>query len=239
MFESIYKAIRKDAAPQIIEIGGRQYSDKSLHAVHTPTPDTIKVKTLTALVDYLNTNVDSLTIKTLICHVESPSTVSIKSCLTGDFEDRATYIMAELDQINLPFNAWQDSEKFNIWLQSCFMELEGLAATDKGLVLKYIGNIKTVAEAGLTDDGVSQAVTVKSGIASVKNAVLPNPVTLRPFRTFTEVEQPASSFVFRARQNDGMEFMLVEADGGAWRGEAMKNIKAYMQQAIPELSVIA
>ena len=70
--------------------------------------------------------------------------------------------------------------------------------------------------------------------------MLPNPVTLRPFRTFTEVEQPASSFVFRAKQKDGgMEFMLVEADGGAWRGEAMRNIKEYMQKAIPELSVIA
>jgi len=33
--------------------------------------------------------------------------------------------------------------------------------------------------------------------------------------------------------------MLVEADGGAWRGEAMKNIKEYLETAVPGLNVIA
>ena len=95
-------------------------------------------------------------------------------------------------------------------------------------------------ESATSDDGISQAVAVKAGITSKGVKELPNPVTLRPYRTFTEVEQPASAFIFRCRQDHGkMQFMLCEADGGAWRSEAMKNIKAYMEAAVPGLNVIA
>ena len=97
--------------------------------------------------------------------------------------------------------------------------------------------MREVAEGVTLDDGVTQAVTVKKGIAAVENVTLPNPVTLRPYRTFTEVEQPASQFVFRAAE--GPEFMLVEADGGAWKHEAMQNIKKFMEFEVPGLAVIA
>ena len=46
---------------------------------------------------------------------------------------------------------------------------------------------------------------------------VPNPVTLRPFRTFIEVEQPESKFIFRMRE--GGRCAIFEADGahGSWR----------------------
>ena len=240
MLEKLYRAIRGDAAPVIVNVTGRNYSDKELHAIHAPQPGSILVSTLSGLTDYLITNVDGLERGKLICHVDSPSEVYIRSALLGDFADRACYIRAELDQLQLPFNKWMDGESFNIALQSCFCEPEGLAATDKGLVLKYISSVVSIAEAATADDGVTQAVTVKAGISSKHVQALPNPVTLRPFRTFTEVEQPASSFIFRCRQDNGaMQFSLTEADGGAWRSEAMRNIKAFMEDAVPGLNVIA
>ena len=131
-------------------------------------------------------------------------------------------------------------EAFNILLQSCFVEPEDpMKATDRGLVIKYASNVTTTVEANTEDDGVTQAVTVKKGIAGKGVDILPNPVRLRPYRTFTEVEQPESSFVFRCKDNDGVKFALVEADGGAWKGEAMKNIKAFMEENVPGLNVIA
>ena len=47
---------------------------------------------------------------------------------------------------------------------------------------------KTVANYG--DDGVSQKATITKGIAGKEDVIVPNPVTLRPYRTFLEVEQP-------------------------------------------------
>ena len=62
---------------------------------------------------------------------------------------------------------------------------------------------------------------------------VPNPVTLRPYRTFMEVEQPAISCVFRLRQ--GHMLSLHEADGGLWRLEAIQSIKAFLVQAMVDL----
>ncbi|MDE6735610.1 MAG: hypothetical protein K2J64_09120, partial [Desulfovibrio sp.] len=185
MLEKLYNAIRKDAAPTIVNVGGRDYVDKDLEPIYAPCPQPLMVSTLTALADYLNTNVDALECGKLICHVESPEKVSIRSALLGEFADRACYIWARLDNLEIPFGEWLPAEKFNIALQSCFAEPEGLAATDKGLVLKYISNVTATVEAGVSDDGISQAVAVKTGISSKAVQALPNPVTLRPYRTFT------------------------------------------------------
>ena len=241
MLEKLYRAIREDAEPKAINLCDRTYTTHEVYPVHLPKPIPLTVRTLSGLVGYLQANVDDLSHDNLLCHVESPTGVVLYSGLQGDFDDRSAYLVAELQQLQLKFNTFMDAETFNIHLQSCFTDPEGVQATDRGLVLKYIANIKSTVENGLSDDGVSQQVTVKTGIASVGNAVLPNPVLLRPFRTFTEVVQPVSSFVFRCRQNDecGMQFCLVEADGGAWRSTAMASIKLYLENEIPWLNVIA
>lgn len=237
MLKDLYNAIRTDAEPTILNTDGRNYSDKQIYPIHAPLPEPIKVSTLTGLAQYLNANVDGLEIPQLICHVVSPEMVEVRSSLLGEFKDRACYIRAELRQMKLPFNQWMDSEAFNIAMQSCFTDAP--AATSRAEVLKYISSVAAVAESGMTDDGISQAVTVKAGIASKAMSILPNPVTLRPFRTFTEVEQPASQFVFRCRQDKGIQYMLAEADGGAWRSEAMRFIQEFMENAVQGLNVIA
>ncbi len=241
MLKALYQAIRGDAAPVIVNVNDRPYSDKQLLPVHTPAPATLQVRTLTALVDYVTANVDNLAAEKLFLHVESPGSVSLQSALLGDFDDRKVYIRAKLDQLTLPINEWLDAEAFTIALQACFDEPEdpNLDPTDKRLVLKYISSVSAVVETGTADDGITQAVSVKTGIASKAVSVLPNPVMLCPFRTFTEVEQPPSRFIFRCRQKEGMQFLLTEADGGAWRAEAMKNIKEFMEKAVPGLNVIA
>lgn len=70
----------------------------------------------------------------------------------------------------------------------------------------------------------------KTGVAKLNDVVVPNPVTLAPYRTFPEIEQPKSKFIFRMQS--GPTATLFEADGGAWRNEAMKNIKVWLKTAL-------
>lgn len=238
----LYRAIRSDTPATEITLEGRQYVTRKVDPVYDPTPSLFTVRTLTGLVDYLKANVDKLPVESLICHVESPLEVTVFSALHGSFKQRSTYIKAEAQTRGMSFNKFLDGESFNIWLQSCFVDtpltVDGeLKPTDKGLILKYVGNVREDAVKTTGDDGVSQEITVKSGIAAVKNVVLPNPVTLRPYRTFNEVEQPASSFVFRAQE--GPKFALIEADNGAWESAAMKSIKYFMEFEVEGLNVIA
>lgn len=74
-----------------------------------------------------------------------------------------------------------------------------MQATDRGVVIKYASNVTTPVEANAEDDEVTQAVTIRKGIAGKSVDILPNSVTLRPYRTFTEVEQPASVSSFAAK----------------------------------------
>ena len=72
---------------------------------------------------------------------------------------------------------------------------------------------------------------------------VPNPVTLKPYRTFLEVDQPASDFIFRMKEYSGsIGCALFEADGGAWKMEAMQNMEAYLQdelKGLDQFTVIA
>ncbi|PFR65873.1 hypothetical protein COK29_26730, partial [Bacillus cereus] len=60
----------------------------------------------------------------------------------------------------------------------------------------------------------------------------PNPVSLQPYRTFVEVEQPKSNFIFRMK--DGPRCSIHEADGGAWKLQAMNNIEDYLTTALAD-----
>jgi hypothetical protein len=67
----------------------------------------------------------------------------------------------------------------------------------------------------------------KLGVATVSNTQVPNPIKLKPFRTFAEIEQPESEFILRLQ--DGPRIALFAADGGKWKLEAINSIKKYFQ----------
>lgn len=71
-------------------------------------------------------------------------------------------------------------------------------------------------------------------LLSKADAVIPSPVRLKPYRTFTEVDQPESDFVFRMKEDkyDGVQCALFEADGGAWKLHAMESIQEYLEEQL-------
>lgn len=205
------------------------YSDKPLQRLqkHIPMVDSsINMCTLTSLVDYIKGNIDAMSEK-MIIQVVDPETVVLFSQLNEE-RDREKLVVVNARIPDFKFDTFMDQEKFCINLQSKFVDDSD---SDRALILKFAGTVEsgTVAEYG--DDGVTQKATVKTGIASKGDAIVPNPVRLRPYRTFLEVEQPRSEFIFRMKQDkyDGVLCAIFEADGGAWKMEATASIKNYLQ----------
>lgn len=208
----------------IIQLEQGTFSRENLKRVNDPVATTLKVSTLTGLVDYIKANVDELKGELLI-QVKSHDEVRLFSKLNTD-RDRELYIQAEaILPNNIRYNSFIDTENFNIMLQSSFVD-----TGDKAVLLKYTGLVQDEAVKSTGDDGVSQQVTVKTGVASVGQAIVPNPVSLAPYRTFPEVEQPTSKFIFRMQS--GPRAALFEADGGAWRNQAILNIKNYLEKEL-------
>jgi hypothetical protein len=218
------------AKTEIIEVDAQQYSTKQMHHVKQPKPAQIKTTTLTALVDYIKSGMDEK-FSDLLVHVISPKEVALYSELRAD-SDRECYMFCEaLTPNNITFNRFMEAESFNIMLQSSFVANE-----DRDILLKVTGCIQDKAVKEIGDDGVSQAVTIKTGIAKVNDVKVPNPVSVAPYRTFPEIEQPESKFIFRMQT--GPQAALFEADGGAWRNEAMNRIKSYLQEQLQGLENI-
>lgn len=217
--------------PKISNINGETYSDKLLHRIcHNPKAAPIELTTLSSLVDYIKSKSDAMEEK-MIVHVVSPTQVKLYSNLDLDrVREYMVEVKAELPQF--VFGRFAGHENFIIGVQSMF-----IPNTDSELLLKFAGTVEggTIADYG--DDGVSQKATVKTGLASKSDAIIPSPVTLKPYRTFTEVKQPESQFIFRMKEDKydgGVQCALFEADGGAWRLEAMKNVKEYLERELSE-----
>ena len=207
------------------------YSDKSLVQLskYRPRAESIKMSTLTSLVDYIKGNIDTMA-ERMIVQVESPEKVYLFSQL--DEDRKREYLVKVSAQVpEFDYDRFLEHEVFCINVQSKFVNDPG---TDKDLILKFAGTVEQGSVAEYGDDGVTQKATVKTGIASKTDAVVPNPVKLRPYRTFMEVEQPVSEFIFRMGEGKGVTCALFEADGGAWKNAAMKNIKDYLEFELAE-----
>lgn len=142
---------------------------------------------------------------------------------------RETLFISRAEVSEFGFDLWYDQERFMIELQANFQMNNDLAA-----VMKMAGNIDKKNSANFTDDGVTQVATINAGVAVKADALVPNPVELIPFRTFQEVDQPASKFVFRVGNQEEPTFKLVEAENNIWKNQAIENVKRFLRDALPE-----
>lgn len=214
-------------AAEIHEENGQVFSDRNLQLLEEPKATPFEVHTLSGLVDYLQSHVDGK--EPVIVHVVSPTEVTAKSALNKD-KRRGFFIRAEALLPRISFNSYYDVEDFNILLQSSFV-----SNNDKKIMLQLVGNIREENVREVGDDGISQSVVAKASVSSaatVANVEVPNPVELIPYRTFIEVDQPESQFVFRMK--DGPRAAIFEADGGAWKINAIENIREYLEKTLEE-----
>ena len=215
-----------NVSPETIEICGKTYCTKNLKRYdEQPKASPICAASLTALIDYIANNPGELPDCKMIVHVTAPDEVCFYSALDKE-RTRETLFMAKAKLPRFDFDTAMSQESFIIGLQSCFVENE-----DRALIMKVAGNVENKSVSTYGDDGVSQKATIKQGIASKADVLVPNPVTLIPYRTFLEVEQIESRFVFRIKEGREGEplFKLVEADGGAWKYEAMESVAFYLK----------
>lgn len=205
---------------------GKEYFDINKHDFRELRPrkyaPILELQTLKSLVDYLKSDNDFIGGRRLVVVVESYQRVSVYDQVDFENGKRPQLVSVKATVPVIPFSNWRDQEEFNIMLQSMFIN-----DADRNLVLDFASHLKIEKGAEVQDNGISQMATVRDGVASLAHAKTPNPVTLRPYRTFNEVEQPASQFVFRV--NKSANLALFEADGGKWKLDAVKNISDYLK----------
>lgn len=185
----------------------------------------VSLNTLSGMVNYIKSNLERIDEK-LILQIRNEEVISLIGTLEID-GSREVLARAKAIVPEFSFDRYHDVEEFNIALQSKFVPNE-----DRSILLQVVGNVSEDNVKTVGDDGVSQAVTINQGVASKASVKVPNPVELAPYRTFLEVTQPESQFVFRMK--DGPRAAIFEADGGAWRNQAIVNIREYFKEELSE-----
>ena len=221
----------KAEKPEVVEINGRTYCTKDLRRYDpADKAEPIKATTLTSLVDYIKESREELRDR-MIIQVISATKVLLYSGLLPE-RDRETLFEVNALLPQFEYGREYDQESFLVSMQSCFKESD-----DREAVTILASNIVNTQEATYSDNGTTQQAVMKTGITTKDNVLVPNPVNLIPYRTFLEVEQPASDFIFRISEGRGGApvFKLVAADGGLWKSQAVENVKKYLTEALKDI----
>jgi len=199
---------------------------------HDPRPGVIEVDNLDALCSYFQYDPEELIKKHgAIVIIHGYDCVSLSTGIYGPEGVRTRLIRAQSKTECFDFTFSRDLESIIIGLQSCFVRTDQTQELIDFLSLVSIDN-----GASFQDNGISQSVTVRNKTTGKKKwANAPGSLELTPFRTFLELDQPESLFVFRLQQHGGeVKVTLHGADGGAWKLEAVKRIRKYLKKQLPE-----
>lgn len=247
MLVKLFDAIKKSAAIERFQVGGREYTSATIFPVRQPAPEPLVVSNLSSLVAYVRgvaARDSGAGVEELVVHVEGPTVATVLSTASSQFCERKTYLKAVEQCAWKGAGQWMPPEQFIIMLQSQFLQDE----TSRS-ILALVGNIEDSAVTRFNDDGVTQQVVASTGIVRRENVAVPPRVTLTPMRSFSEATQVPSPFVLRMQSGKGPsssgssdpsvraatppQIALFEADGGAWRNQAMASVRAYLDANLP------
>ena len=228
MLKDFVNKLMELAAPTTVEVDGSVYSNQDLVFIQDkkPMPRCIDLTGLDSICKMVRNEADHIGLQIFI-QVKDYKSVSVFTSLDSD-EDRLYLYKCVADTPAVTTDRFMAYEKAAIELRSLYIPNEGTK-----YLLQLLSSISNESKVTSSDNGVTQQVEARSGIALKSMVKIEPRVTLQPFRTFIEVEQPASEFLLRI--NERGEIGFFPADGGVWKLEATRNVAGYFENALKDL----
>ena len=211
--------------PKVIVTPQGAFADKHLYRVENKLADTIVLSSLSGLAEMIKQEMSKYNLP-LFVRATSAERVHVLGTVRYDMQRERPYV-AYAKFNSFDFDSYMSIENMIICLKSRFAPTE-----DRDYLVQLLGNITDQQSVQTKDDGITQSATVKSGIQLVGEQRIKPIITLKPYRTFLEVEQPESEFLIRLK--DGRA-ALFEADGGAWEREAVKNVADKLRELLEDV----
>lgn len=242
MIKEAIKFIMGKAKESVIRLqiaeNGIEYTNNDLKPILPPSwekPAKLTFHTLTGLAEYIKCGGEMMEVVEsdfAFARVKDFNQVYLSGQLNPEnFNRRFDYAEAVLDINSFPFGTWIPLETFVISLQSQFEQTDAINE-----MLDYLGNLANEHVRENKDDGFSQTIQIRIGIQQKENLKIKNPLTLKPYRTFLEVDQPESKCILRLKEMEKeLNCSLHIADGGMWKLEAINNISVWLEKEVGEL----
>lgn len=225
-----------------------EWTDKELQPViDRPLEAPISCSTLKSLVTLWEEGIAGGEPAKQFMHVVDPFTVEVIASQCDKYARRQVFAKCSYPSGSCPaftFNRWMAPEDFLIQVQQGFQRVkiqhdDESMARDLDYILEVASKITAESTVEHQDDGISQRVAVRQGVQLKEERVLRPRVNLAPFRTFAEIDQPISTFIFRAKlTGESVLLAIFEGDGGRWRLAATEEIKRWLADEIPSVSIV-
>lgn len=230
MIREAIEKIQELAQPIIKEIEGNTYQLYGTESAQIrPEIDlvtTLRLQSLDALVKLIRT--EGLSTGDIPLYVTLPSHMLV-NCFTQPAEKyrQARLFRYEVNATDVP--GWDSKVQMGFDEAIIALRTRFQDSSDLQYVLKLLSEISTGAKVTYNDNGIATTVVTTKGVALQGADTIRPIVTLKPYRTFQEIEQPSSIFLIRVSER-GITF--TEADGGMWKLEARKLIKAFLEESL-------
>ena len=208
-------------------INGETYSDRPLERIapHVDRPRQIEVSGLDSICKLIREELDNVH-TTIMVRVSNYNEVECFTAYRNDFS--RFYLYKATADVPGFRSGWREREEALIQLRSLFIPNGGTE-----YLLNLLSRISEESAVTSNDNGVTQRVEARQGIALSGLVDVKPRVSLQPFRTFLEVAQPESEFLLRVDKDKGIGFF--EADGGVWKLEAKRNIVKFFEDNLEDL----
>lgn len=241
MLKEAIEKIASMARPEVKEIEGISYiiQPEGAYQIHEDIdlPDELNLNSLDALVKMLQVEARAISDSAAFgvsgpIYVSVPTHENVVAFMSPFITTRwqrpylyrakATDVPGWESQVQLGF------EQAIVALQTRFQK-----SPDFDYAMQLLSQITTGGKMTFNDNGIATTIVTQKGVSLASNMAIKPIVTLRPYRTFHEVDQPEGLFLIRISER-GITF--TEADGGMWKLTARKTIKAFLEEQLrPEV----
>lgn len=233
MLKAAIEKIVSLSAPQIYDVGNHTFASSELRQVRPELdlPSCIKLNSLDALVKLIKKDATAWVSEEMPLFVTVPSYEKV-SCFTAiDPTARNTRVnLYDVCATDVP--GWNSETKLAFEQAAISLQTRFQETVDRAYTLRLCSQITSGGKVTYNDNGVATSVVTQKGVALQGAETIKPLVKLKPYRTFQEVDQPEGLFLIRIDER-GISF--IEADGGMWKLDARKTIKAYLEKELSDL----
>ena len=241
MLKAAIEKIVELASPSVIQVNGKTFSNERFTEVKEQLyyPECLILNSLDGIIKMIqkeakekrlsdiNVPTDDNTVEQrLYVRVSEYNRVDVFT--SYDTQGVRTYLYRSNADVPGFREGFRDRETMLIQLRSLFLQTQDVA-----YLLDLLSKMSDEEKVTSQDNGVTQVVEARKGVALKEQVEVRPRVKLTPFRTFLEVDQPESEFLLRV--GDGGQVGLFEADGGVWKLVAKRSIAAYLEGRLKDL----
>ena len=192
--------------------------------------------TVSGLIAAYKSGVDDLPTADVAFRIDGPTIVAIQSLRSDDFGRRHIFATAQhKEESGFLFGKYYTPEDFLIAFRAGFLFNENAVK-----IQTLCSSLSAESGVSVSDDGMSQTITVRQGAVTRTAVELPPEIPLIPWRTFREVNQVESKFLIRMKAvKDSLPLIAIFEIDGKWKLDVVESISAYILKNLPDAIVIA